>query len=379
MSLPDAAQLRPRSGSSTARAERRVAEAEVARFRIKTPSIHQPVVNLSGGNQQKVVLGKWLAMSPRVLILDEPTRGIDVGAKAEIYRHMAALADAGHHDPDGQLRHGGGARHERPRGRDARAAHRGRPRRATSCRAERASAALMTGAGAEEAARMRRELGMFVALVAAVPRPLGSATPTSSAPSNVDQHHPADLDARHLRDRHRVRHHHRRHRPVDRLGHRPDRRADRQALGQYVRTTRRRAASATRSGSASRSRSAVALLIGLAQGLLITRLQAPAVHRHARRHAAAARRLADDRARAARSASATSPLLDLANGGLLRHGRRARCCRTRSLIFLVVIAGRRLRAALHRVRPLRLRDRRQPRRGRVLGHPRPARRDARPT
>jgi ribose transport system ATP-binding protein len=76
-------------------AERRVAQAEVTRLRTKTPSINQKVVNLSGGNQQKVVLGKWLAMSPKVLILDEPTRGIDVGAKAEIYRHMAALADQG--------------------------------------------------------------------------------------------------------------------------------------------------------------------------------------------------------------------------------------------------------------------------------------------
>ncbi len=75
--------------------EQRVAEAEVARFRVKTPSVHRRVVNLSGGNQQKVVLGKWLAMHPRVLILDEPTRGIDVGAKAEIYRHMAALAGEG--------------------------------------------------------------------------------------------------------------------------------------------------------------------------------------------------------------------------------------------------------------------------------------------
>jgi ribose transport system ATP-binding protein len=75
--------------------ERRVAEAEVARLRTRTPSIFQKVVNLSGGNQQKVVLGKWLAMKPRVLILDEPTRGIDVGAKAEIYRHVAALADQG--------------------------------------------------------------------------------------------------------------------------------------------------------------------------------------------------------------------------------------------------------------------------------------------
>ena len=76
-------------------AERRVAEAEVARLRTRTPNIWQRVVNLSGGNQQKIVLGKWLAMAPEVLILDEPTRGIDVGAKAEIYRHMAALAERG--------------------------------------------------------------------------------------------------------------------------------------------------------------------------------------------------------------------------------------------------------------------------------------------
>jgi ribose transport system ATP-binding protein len=75
--------------------ERQVAEAEVARLRTKTPSIFQNVVNLSGGNQQKIVLGKWLAMGPKVLILDEPTRGVDVGAKAEIYRHMASLADEG--------------------------------------------------------------------------------------------------------------------------------------------------------------------------------------------------------------------------------------------------------------------------------------------
>jgi ribose transport system ATP-binding protein len=75
--------------------EQAVAENGVKRLRTKTPSIKQAVVNLSGGNQQKVVLAKWLAMAPKVLILDEPTRGIDVGAKAEIYRHMADLADQG--------------------------------------------------------------------------------------------------------------------------------------------------------------------------------------------------------------------------------------------------------------------------------------------
>ncbi|MDR2740096.1 MAG: sugar ABC transporter ATP-binding protein [Treponema sp.] len=62
---------------------------------VKTPSINQRIVNLSGGNQQKVVLAKWLATSPKILIMDEPTRGIDVGAKAEIYRIINELASQG--------------------------------------------------------------------------------------------------------------------------------------------------------------------------------------------------------------------------------------------------------------------------------------------
>lgn len=62
---------------------------------IKTPSINQLVKNLSGGNQQKVVLAKWLAMDPEVIIFDEPTRGIDVGAKQEIYEIMNELANQG--------------------------------------------------------------------------------------------------------------------------------------------------------------------------------------------------------------------------------------------------------------------------------------------
>jgi ribose transport system ATP-binding protein len=93
-SLPDVGSY-ARWGWLNRAVERRVAEREVSRLRTKTPSIRQRAVNLSGGNQQKVVLGKWLAMNPKVLILDEPTRGIDVGAKAEIYRHMAALAARG--------------------------------------------------------------------------------------------------------------------------------------------------------------------------------------------------------------------------------------------------------------------------------------------
>jgi ribose transport system ATP-binding protein len=93
-SLPSIGNYTPR-GWLNRRTEQRVAEVEVKRMRIKTPTIHRKVVNLSGGNQQKVVLGKWLAMNPKVLILDEPTRGIDVGAKAEIYHAMAELADQG--------------------------------------------------------------------------------------------------------------------------------------------------------------------------------------------------------------------------------------------------------------------------------------------
>jgi ribose transport system ATP-binding protein len=67
----------------------------IDRLRVKTPSARQPVGLLSGGNQQKVVYGKWLARTPRVLILDEPTRGVDVGAKAEIYGLIDDLAGQG--------------------------------------------------------------------------------------------------------------------------------------------------------------------------------------------------------------------------------------------------------------------------------------------
>jgi ribose transport system ATP-binding protein len=72
-----------------------MAEQQVDSLQIKAPTIETLVLNLSGGNQQKVILGKWLAMTPRVMIMDEPTRGIDVGAKAEIYRLMRALAAQG--------------------------------------------------------------------------------------------------------------------------------------------------------------------------------------------------------------------------------------------------------------------------------------------
>ncbi len=76
--------------------EAETAEAQIKRLRIRTPSRHQDIVNLSGGNQQKVILGRWLAeQGIRLLIMDEPTRGIDVGAKSEIYDLLYGLAEQG--------------------------------------------------------------------------------------------------------------------------------------------------------------------------------------------------------------------------------------------------------------------------------------------
>jgi rhamnose transport system ATP-binding protein len=84
-----------RAGFIDRAAERRMALEGVARFSVKTSSVDEIAGRLSGGNQQKIVLGKWLANNPKLLILDEPTRGIDVGAKAEIHRLMSQLAAQG--------------------------------------------------------------------------------------------------------------------------------------------------------------------------------------------------------------------------------------------------------------------------------------------
>ncbi len=72
-----------------------IAENQRRSLKIKTPNVMETVGNLSGGNQQKVILGKWIFSDPKVLILDEPTRGIDVGAKYEVYSIINALAEAG--------------------------------------------------------------------------------------------------------------------------------------------------------------------------------------------------------------------------------------------------------------------------------------------
>jgi ribose transport system ATP-binding protein len=67
----------------------------VKRLRIKVDDLRQPVASLSGGNQQKVVIGKWLMTQARIVLLNDPTRGIDVGTKQELYTLLRGLADAG--------------------------------------------------------------------------------------------------------------------------------------------------------------------------------------------------------------------------------------------------------------------------------------------
>ena len=77
------------------REEERIAEKYRADLRIKTPTVKQLVKNLSGGNQQKVILGKWMAANSEFIIFDEPTRGIDIGAKYEIYKLMNEMVESG--------------------------------------------------------------------------------------------------------------------------------------------------------------------------------------------------------------------------------------------------------------------------------------------
>jgi len=84
-----------RRGLVIARRERELAAAYVEKLRIKTPSVATATGKLSGGNQQKVALARWLAIGPRILILDEPTQGVDVGSKSEIHELIVKLAEGG--------------------------------------------------------------------------------------------------------------------------------------------------------------------------------------------------------------------------------------------------------------------------------------------
>jgi ribose transport system ATP-binding protein len=84
-----------RGGAIRARLERRDARTLMDRYRIKAPSERAPLSTLSGGNQQKVILGRWMRRDPRLLLLDEPTQGIDVGARVEIWQLLRQAVHGG--------------------------------------------------------------------------------------------------------------------------------------------------------------------------------------------------------------------------------------------------------------------------------------------
>lgn len=93
--MPDDSSYKSSTGLLNQKKIKENCELQKNQLRIKTPSINQIVGNLSGGNQQKVLIGRWLLMNPDILIIDEPTRGIDVGAKSEIHALMSKLAGEG--------------------------------------------------------------------------------------------------------------------------------------------------------------------------------------------------------------------------------------------------------------------------------------------
>lgn len=95
IALPNLNTLAPHGFIAQPRAEKQLAQRYKEALTIRCPSVDAVTSSLSGGNQQKVVIGKWLATNPKLLILDEPTRGIDIGAKTEVHRLMAELAAQG--------------------------------------------------------------------------------------------------------------------------------------------------------------------------------------------------------------------------------------------------------------------------------------------
>lgn len=95
LTLPNLDIVCNKAGVVDSRKEKELCDKAVSNLKIKTPSVEVDSGNLSGGNQQKVVVGKWLARDSRVVIFDEPTRGIDVGAKVEIYNLMNELKKQG--------------------------------------------------------------------------------------------------------------------------------------------------------------------------------------------------------------------------------------------------------------------------------------------
>ena len=226
----------------------RVTNREIAELRIRTPSSRAGRANLSGGNQQKVVLAKWLIGDARVFLFDEPTRGIDVGAKAEIYALMLQLLARGAGDRDGLERaarsardvasHPGRARREdrgrvRARRRDAGRGHRGRrPELPRRCAARTVTKSRPRSSARRRRARKAKRQAVLRTGIAVVgvrradrrrQRAHERQLPDRRQP---DQRAAADHVQRDPRRRANLRHHHRRHRLVGRFADPTDRRRD---------------------------------------------------------------------------------------------------------------------------------------------------------
>ena len=88
-------QISNKFGVVNAKREEQIGIEGKANFNIKTPNLEKPIVELSGGNQQKAIVARWMSTNPKVLILDEPTKGIDVGAKSEFYNMICEFAKKG--------------------------------------------------------------------------------------------------------------------------------------------------------------------------------------------------------------------------------------------------------------------------------------------
>ena len=266
--------------SSAARPKSAITNREIAELHIRTPSSEQAVKNLSGGNQQKVVLAKWLTGDARVFLFDEPTRGVDVGAKAEIYALMLQLLARGAGDRDGLERtarsardvasHPGRARREdrrrvRARRRDAGGGHRRRRRSRRMNPTESPETVHEVKAALD--ARAVDVAGQEAAAGRAAHRHCGRRVRRADRrrqPAHArqllhrrqpDQRSAADHLQRDPRRRANVRHHHRRHRPVGRIADPADRRRDgavreRQRPLRTAPRHRRRRSSGSRSAAA---------------------------------------------------------------------------------------------------------------------------------
>ena len=191
----------------------------IDQLRIKTPGPDRITRWLSGGNQQKVVLAKWLAGHAEIFIFDEPTRGIDVAARRDIYDLMNTLRGAGRRRHHGLFGSPGSPRHERPDPRDATRSDSSRIRREVGLRSRDHARGVWSGlvSAVRPGASRARQFGTLARASRARPRPLDPDAPFSHRLEPAERAR-AELDQRHRCGRHDVRDHLRRHRPLCGVG-----------------------------------------------------------------------------------------------------------------------------------------------------------------